>query len=93
MNKAMKLLIQGKVQGVGYRRWFAKQALELELKGYVQNLQTGEVEALVMGDEQIIQELLKRSWVGGRVGRKYPGLFKHQSSPMLILKNLKSCVK
>ncbi|OTG61586.1 acylphosphatase [Acinetobacter sp. ANC 3903] len=64
MNKAMKLLIQGKVQGVGYQRWFAKQALELELQGYVQNLQTGEVEALVVGDEQVIQELLKRSWVG-----------------------------
>ena len=64
MNKAMKLLIQGKVQGVGYRRWFAKQALELALKGYVQNLQTGEVEAMVIGDEQVIQELLKRSLVG-----------------------------
>ena len=64
MNKAMKLLIQGKVQGVGYRRWFAKQALELELKGYVQNLQTGEVEAMVVGDEQVIQELLKRSLLG-----------------------------
>ncbi|MDN5512824.1 acylphosphatase [Acinetobacter sp.] len=64
MNKAIKLIIHGKVQGVGYRRWFAKQALELELQGYVQNLQTGEVEAMVVGDEQVIQELLKRSWVG-----------------------------
>ncbi len=64
MNKTLKLIIQGKVQGVGYRRWFAQQALELELKGYVKNLPTGEVEALVAGDEQVIQELLKRSWLG-----------------------------
>ena len=64
MNQAIKLIIQGKVQGVGYRRWFAQQALELELKGYVKNLPTGEVEALVAGDEQVIQELLKRSWLG-----------------------------
>ena len=64
MNKAMKLIIQGKVQGVGYRRWFEQQAQELKLKGYVKNLPTGEVEALVAGDEQVIQELLKRSWLG-----------------------------
>ena len=64
MNKAVKLIIQGKVQGVGYRRWFVQQAEELELKGYVENLPTGEVEAVVVGDELIIQELLQRSWIG-----------------------------
>ncbi len=58
MNKALKLLIQGKVQGVGYRRWFEQQALELELKGYVKNLPTGEVEAMLVGDELTIQELV-----------------------------------
>ncbi|MGC3820189.1 acylphosphatase [Acinetobacter sp. G11] len=64
MNKALKLLIQGKVQGVGYRRWFEQQALELELKGYVKNLPTGEVEAMLVGDELTIQELVQRSWAG-----------------------------
>ncbi|MFH7766372.1 acylphosphatase [Acinetobacter sp. BSP-28] len=64
MNKAVKLIIQGRVQGVGYRRWFEQQAIELELKGYVKNLPTGEVEAVVVGDELIIQELLQRSWIG-----------------------------
>ncbi len=34
MNRMVKLIIQGKVQGVSYRRWFAQQAEELELKGY-----------------------------------------------------------
>lgn len=64
MNKAVKLIIQGRVQGVGYRRWFEQQAIALELKGYVKNLPTGEVEAVVVGDELIIQELLQRSWIG-----------------------------
>ena len=41
MNKAIKLIIQGRVQGVGYRRWFEQKALALELKGYVRNLATG----------------------------------------------------
>lgn len=29
--QALKLTIIGQVQGVGYRRWFEKQALELNL--------------------------------------------------------------
>ena len=64
MNRAVKLIIQGKVQGVGYRRGLAQQVEELELKGYVKNLSTGEVEAMVGGDELTIQELLQRSWLG-----------------------------
>ena len=32
--KAVKLTILGKVQGVGYRRWFAQHAVALGLKGY-----------------------------------------------------------
>lgn len=62
--QALKLTIIGQVQGVGYRRWFEKQALELNLKGYVKNLDTGEVEAVIVGEERAIQEMLKCSLVG-----------------------------
>ena len=31
--KAVKLTISGKVQGVGYRHWFAQYAVALGLKG------------------------------------------------------------
>lgn len=61
---AVKLVIQGKVQGVGYRRWFEQQAIALELKGYVKNLATGEVEAIVIGTEEAIHKILKHSLVG-----------------------------
>ncbi|MGR2921842.1 acylphosphatase [Acinetobacter sp. 1125_18A] len=62
--KAVKLLICGKVQAVGYRRWFEKEALQLNLKGYVKNLTTGEVEAVVVGDEQAILSLIRHCYVG-----------------------------
>ncbi len=62
--KALKLKIFGKVQGVGYRRWFEQQALELGLKGYVRNLPSGEVEAVIYGDESAAQALLKKSYLG-----------------------------
>lgn len=47
--KAVKLTISGKVQGVGYRRWFEQYAVALGLKGYVKNLASGVVEALLLG--------------------------------------------
>lgn len=62
--QAIKLLISGKVQGVGYRRWFEKQSIALKLNGYVKNLPTGEVEAVVVGDETVILMLIKHCYIG-----------------------------
>ncbi len=64
MMQAVKLIISGKVQKVDYRNWFAVQVVELELKGYVQNLPTAQVEAVVVGDERKIQEMIIRSQKG-----------------------------
>lgn len=62
--KAVKLIIQGKVQAVGYRRWFEKEAIQLDLKGYVKNLTTGEVEAVIIGEQQAIVSMTQHSYVG-----------------------------
>lgn len=62
--KAVKLTISGKVQGVGYRRWFAQYAVALGLKGYVLNLDSGAVEALLLGDDGVVAELVNRVKVG-----------------------------
>jgi len=64
MSKATKLTIYGKVQGVGYRRWFEQQALALELKGYVKNLDSGEVEAVIVGTEIQLHAIIQRSYTG-----------------------------
>jgi acylphosphatase len=64
MNKAIKLTIYGKVQGVGYRRWFEQQALALELKGYVKNLDSGEVEAVIIGTEYQLHTIIECSYIG-----------------------------
>ena len=62
--KAVKLTISGKVHGVGYRRWFAQYAVALGLKGYVQNLDSGAVEALLLGDDGVVAELVNFAKVG-----------------------------
>ena len=35
--KTYRLIIKGKVQGVGFRHWFSDLAISLGLNGYIQN--------------------------------------------------------
>lgn len=58
------LKIQGKVQGVGYRRWFATQAQALSVKGYVQNMPDSSVEAVITADPDTLEQLIQHSWQG-----------------------------
>jgi acylphosphatase len=48
-GRAKKYLIEGKVQGVGYRYFVSSVARELHLSGWVRNLPDGRVEAYVKG--------------------------------------------
>ena len=60
----LKLTIHGKVQGVGYRRWFEAKANNLNLKGYVKNLANGDVEAIVVGTVKDVNEIIQLSMMG-----------------------------
>lgn len=64
MQKAFRLIISGRVQGVGYRRWFQQQAQAQVLKGYVKNLATGEVEALVITDAANLSRVIGLAYLG-----------------------------
>jgi acylphosphatase len=56
---ARRVIISGRVQGVGYREWVVSRASGLGLAGWVRNRADGTVEALVDGDEPATQELLR----------------------------------
>lgn len=47
---AKRLLIEGLVQGVGYRYAFAERATALGLAGWVRNRRDGTLEAIAQGD-------------------------------------------
>ena len=62
--KTVRLLISGRVQGVGYRDWVRRQALDLGLTGWVRNLRDGCVELVACGEEAPLRELEQWLWQG-----------------------------
>ncbi len=58
------LVISGKVQGVGFRYWLQKLAIEKNICGWVKNKTSGNVEALIVGEKKEIQELIKLCEMG-----------------------------
>ena len=53
------IVITGKVQGVGFRYWLYKVAIERNIGGWVRNKISGEVEALLIGNDAEINNLIK----------------------------------
>ena len=54
------LLIFGKVQGVGFRYWLYEKAIKKNIRGYVKNRISGEVEALLIGNDEDVNEVIKK---------------------------------
>jgi acylphosphatase len=57
--KATHLIITGRVHGVGYRDWLVEEAHRLGLAGWVRNVGTHAVEALLAGDTAAVEEALR----------------------------------
>jgi acylphosphatase len=53
-----KVMIQGRVQGVGYRAWVEWEATARGLEGWVRNRRDGSVEALFAGAEQAVAQMI-----------------------------------
>ena len=58
MAIARLLIIKGRVQGVFFRAWAVKTASDLGLTGWVRNLSSGDVEAVVEGDPEAVDQFL-----------------------------------
>jgi len=64
--------IEGKVQGVGFRNWAAREARMRGLSGFVRNRHDGSVEAVFSGDADAVSALAEacgRGPIGARVER------------------------
>ncbi len=63
------IVVQGMVQGVGFRYYTYHHAERLGLCGYVQNLYTGDVEIEVEGDKGMIHTFIDAVKAGPRSAR------------------------
>ncbi len=66
---ALRVHIEGRVQGIGYRYWLIGQAASLGLDGWVRNRHDGGVEAVVSGPREALDEILRRCHEGPSLAR------------------------
>lgn len=58
------IIIKGKVQGVFFRATAKKVAKELNLKGWIKNTSEGDVECVVTGKNEDLDEFIKWCKIG-----------------------------
>jgi acylphosphatase len=64
---AKHLIIEGNVQGVGYRDWLITTARKIGLAGWVRNRKDGTVEAVLAGDADAVEEVARACRRGPRM--------------------------
>jgi len=64
MSARAHIRVEGMVQGVGYRYYAYRKALELNLNGYVRNVCDGSVESEVEGPKGLINDYVRALEIG-----------------------------
>jgi acylphosphatase len=67
-----RVIVRGRVQGVGFRYFTRSEAGRIEVNGFVRNVPDGTVEAEVQGDPDEVDrfvEVLRKGPPGSRVDR------------------------
>ena len=59
MSEAIRLRIEGRVQGVGYRAWLEREARSRGLRGWVRNRRDGAVEAVLAGPPDTVAAMIE----------------------------------
>ncbi len=69
MLVAQRLLVSGRVQGVGFRFFVEETARYEGLSGWVRNLPDGRVEAFIEGDNEAVNRVASKIRRGPRAAR------------------------
>jgi acylphosphatase len=68
-KSAAEIIVEGRVQGVGYRNYAQRRGLSLGLAGYVMNLKDGRVRARAEGPRPVIEEFIRELGKGPPLSR------------------------
>lgn len=69
MAATQRLMITGRVQGIGYRNWTIGTAQALGVTGWVRNVRDVGVEIVASGDEEALDALVEACHRGPRLAR------------------------
>ena len=58
-HKRIHVVVEGRVQGVGYRMFVRDMAVQYQVCGWVRNRPDGTVEAVLEGEEMAVNEVLE----------------------------------
>jgi acylphosphatase len=59
MDVIWRVIVRGRVQGIGFRAWAEVTALELGVEGWVRNCRDGSVEAVLSGSEEVVLTMIE----------------------------------
>jgi acylphosphatase len=63
------MIVEGLVQGVGFRWFAARKAEEFGVRGYVKNLYNGSVEIEAEGERGLLEDFIREMKAGPRAAR------------------------
>ena len=69
MKRTVRVLVEGMVQGVGYRAFVEDEALARGIAGWVRNRRGGQVEALFCADTEAVEAMIAACRRGPRQAR------------------------
>lgn len=61
---ALHIIVSGRVQGIGFRAWAAREAARLGITGLVRNLPDGTVEIFAEGDPGHLDHFCGQLYIG-----------------------------
>ncbi len=68
-HKRLHAVVQGRVQGVGFRQYVQQSAAHLQIVGFCRNLRSGDVEVVAEGVKGALEALLVSLNVGPTMSR------------------------
>src|SRR5882724_2674859 len=80
VKSARHYVVQGRVQGVGFRWFVERKASALKLVGFVRNMDNGDVEVVAQGSPAALEQL-REELSRGPTGAQVTGVQESESPP------------
>jgi acylphosphatase len=79
----IKIIVSGRVQGVGFRYFLEQCALQCGVSGYARNLHDGEVEIVVSGEAAALENFITLAKEGPRSAKVEEFIIEHYESTVV----------